>query len=73
MVSHSSCLAWEILWTEEPGKLTVPGGHKELDTTEHIHMLLTIATLTKWRHGFKIPARKSELKEMSTMQRICIQ
>ena len=31
MATHSSILAWEIPWTEEP---TVPGGHKELDTTE---------------------------------------
>ena len=39
MASRSSCLAWETLWTEEPGKLTVHGGHKELDATEHTHAL----------------------------------
>ena len=27
MATHSSILAWEILWTEEPGGLQV--GHKE--------------------------------------------
>ena len=59
--------------TEEPGKLTVHGGHKELDAAKHTHTLSTIATLTKWRSGLKTPARKSELKEMSTMQRLCIQ
>ena len=30
MATHSSVLAWRILWTEEPGPL----GHKELDVTE---------------------------------------
>ena len=34
MASHSSILAWEIPWTEEPGRLhTVYGVAKELDTT----------------------------------------
>ena len=32
-------LAWRIPWTEEPGGLQSVG-HKELDTTEHPHMLL---------------------------------
>ena len=31
MATHSSILAWEIPWTEEPGS---PWGLKELDTTE---------------------------------------
>ena len=25
MATHSSILAWEIPWTEEPGGMTVPG------------------------------------------------
>ena len=33
MDTHSSFLAWRILWTEEPGGLTVHGS-KESDTTE---------------------------------------
>ena len=33
MATHSSVLAWEILWTEEPGGLQSMGG-KESDTTE---------------------------------------
>ena len=33
MATHSSILAWEMSWTEEPGRLR-PWGHKELDTTE---------------------------------------
>ena len=28
MVSHSSTLAWEILWTEEPGQLQPIGSRK---------------------------------------------
>ena len=34
MVTHSSVLAWEIPWTEEPGGLSSMGC-KELDMTEH--------------------------------------
>ena len=30
MATHSSILAWEIPWTEEPG------GHKGVDTTERL-------------------------------------
>ena len=36
MATHSSVLAWEIPWTKEPGGYS-PWGHKELDTTEHVH------------------------------------
>ena len=32
--THSSILAWRILWTEEPGRLQSWQGHKELDTIE---------------------------------------
>ena len=35
MATHSSILAWRILWTEEPGRLQSIG-YKELDTTEAI-------------------------------------
>ena len=37
---HSSALAWEIPWTEDPGGL-VHGGLKELDTTEQLHTIVT--------------------------------
>ena len=33
IATHSSILAWEIPWTEEPGSLQFTG-RKELDTTE---------------------------------------
>ena len=30
MATHSSILAWEIPWTEEPGRLYNPWGHKRV-------------------------------------------
>ena len=33
MATYSRILAWEIPWTEEPGRATVHGVAKELDTT----------------------------------------
>ena len=37
MATHSSILAWEIVWTEESGGLS-PWGRKESDTTEQLKM-----------------------------------
>ena len=37
MAKHSSILAWEILWTEEPGGLQSMGP-QESDMTEGAHM-----------------------------------
>ena len=34
MVTHSSILAWEIPWIEEPNGLHSPWGHKESNTTK---------------------------------------
>ena len=34
MATHSSIPAWRISWTEEPGRLYSPWGHKGSDTTE---------------------------------------
>ena len=34
MATHSSIPAWRIPWTEEPGGLHSPQGHKELHMTE---------------------------------------
>ena len=31
-----SFLAWRISWTDEPGRIYSPWGHKELDTTERL-------------------------------------
>ena len=37
MATHSSILAWEIPWREEPGGLQSLGS-KELEMAEHAHM-----------------------------------
>ena len=38
LATHSSILAWEIPWTEEPGRLhTVHGVAKQLDMTEQLY------------------------------------
>ena len=41
MATHSSILTWRIPWTEEPGRL-LSMGHKELDTTERLLLLLLL-------------------------------
>ena len=38
MAIHSGTIAWKIPWTEEPGRLHSPWGHKESDTTERLHI-----------------------------------
>ena len=40
MATHSSILAWEIPWTEEPNRATVHGVTKESDTTEQLSLSL---------------------------------
>ena len=37
IATHSSILAWEIPWTEEPGEATVHGVTKELDMTKQLN------------------------------------
>ena len=37
MAIHSSILAWEIPWAEEPDGLQGPQGLKESDMTEQLH------------------------------------
>ena len=39
--THSSILAWRILWTEEPGGYS-PWGPKESDMTEHTHTIFMV-------------------------------
>ena len=41
MATHSSILAWKILWTEEPQEYC-PSGCKELGMTEQLTLLLFI-------------------------------
>ena len=40
VATHSSILAWRILWTEDPGRLQSMGSQKvrqEWDDLEHMH------------------------------------
>ena len=49
MATHSSILAWRILWTEEPGKVQSTG-HKEsgmTEVTEHAHTLTHLTPTRK--------------------------
>ena len=34
MATHSNNLAWRTLWTQDPGRLHSPQGHRDSDTTE---------------------------------------
>ena len=38
MATHSSLLAWEIPWTEEPGYS--PWGHREIECTDRVQLPL---------------------------------
>ena len=46
MATHSSALAWNIPWTEEPGKAAVHGV-AESDMTEWLHLLPFISINTE--------------------------
>ena len=41
MANHSSTLAWEIPWTEQPGGYS-HGVTKESDMIEHAHILFSL-------------------------------
>ena len=56
MATHSSILAWEILWTEESGRLQSMGSQR-VDTTEHTHtqahvLIRTIVILNQTQGTF---------------------
>ena len=44
MAPHSSTLAWEIPWMEEPGRLQSMG-HEESDTTERLHFHFSLSCI----------------------------
>ena len=53
MATHSSILAWEVLWTEKPGGLQIWGSHGS-DTTwrlNHYHILRNVRRLKKIKGG----------------------
>ena len=56
LATHSSIPAWRIPQTEEPGR---PWGHKELDTTEHLHdlnMEIEAGYSSIWPEDFNVKA-----------------
>ena len=61
MATHSSILAWEIPWTDEPG-IYSPWGHKESDMTEHN----TTATTTKKQSSKDRPQNHGRDEEADT-------
>ena len=54
MATHSSTLAWKIPWTEEPGRLYSPWGHKELDTTEQLSHKLMFLIHGTWVYDLAV-------------------
>ena len=44
MAAHSSTLAWQIPWTEEPGRLQSMGS-LESDTTERLHFHFSLSCI----------------------------
>ena len=54
MATHSSVLSWRIPWTEEPGGLYSPWGHKESNTTEWLTHTYTYLIFVHFdvQHGF---------------------
>ena len=53
MATHSNTLAQKIPWMEEPGAGYCPWGHKELDTTEQLHLHLLSTPQNCQGHGKK--------------------
>ena len=47
MATHSSLLAWEIPWTEEPGRLQFMGLQSQTQLSMHT-CLMYIHTLSVW-------------------------
>ena len=57
---HSSIFAWEIPWTEEPGRL-YPWGCKELDMTKRL------STHTLWNMTFHVSFRSSDCTKIISL------
>ena len=53
MATNSSILAWEILWTEEPGRHS-PWGCKDWDMTEHTLLSLSRVRIPSLNSDFPI-------------------
>ena len=68
MATHSSIPAWRSPWTEEPGELYSPWGHKESDTTEP----LSIHTHTVFHWGCTILHSLQDVNELIRYMIICV-
>ena len=60
MATHSSILAWKILWTEEPGGLQSMGVPKDLVTEQQQQNGIYLYT----RFSFKMFALESSMKPL---------
>ena len=60
MATHSSILAWRILWTEELAGYS-PWGHKELDKTERLNTFTLPFKGRANHHGEIHPLRRAYL------------
>ena len=65
MAAHSSILAWEIPWTEEPGRLQSMGSHRVRHDLAHTHtsLLNMSGQLRLTRHLRKACHMKNEHQE----------
>ena len=71
MATHSGILAWESLWTEEPGRLQPTGFAKESDTTERLNSNDSSPELGQPLEVY--PAISSEsLTALGTCHRACV-
>ena len=62
MATHSSILAWRILWTEEPGGgATVHGVAEELDMTEWLNNYKAVINQTVSHRNFILNLHQSKL------------
>ena len=48
--THSSILAWEITWTEEPGRLQSMGSQKKSDTTKQLSIHTYVCSVYGYMH-----------------------
>ena len=65
MATHSSVLAWEIPWTEEPGGLQAMGVTKELDTTWQLNNNRLTNNITRIT-AVSISKQKQEITDLDS-------
>ena len=54
MANHSSILAWEIPWTEEPGRLQSLGLHTKTGALQPLSLLLLLQVPTSSQFFFSL-------------------